>query len=444
MKKKWVYGLLFVILLGEGCIQKVSAQATITLEECLKLAKENYPLIRQHDLIEQAKDYTVSNLSKNYLPQLSLMANASWQSEAMKIPLKLPKTMDVKLAENLTVPVEIPEIKLPEGDKEHVSVGLGFTQVLWDGGRIGAGKDMARAEAEMMHGGVEAQLYAIRSKVKDLFFGVLLIDGRMKQLDEADEILNTIRKRVEVALEHGVVFSTDLDAVDVERLKYKQQRSDLEVRRSAFLKMLSRFIHRPLASSTDLQTPGEKMIRGGEEIKRPELNYLNLKKRRLDADLKMNNAELMPKFGLFVTGSYGKPGFSVFDNGFSFSAIAGVSFSWKFGKLYTRKHDRAIIEIQKEGVGLELESFVFNTRMELEQQNMEIERLKKLLQDDAEIVRLHENIMKVSQTKYENGVCTIADLIKDVNSFHVATLEKLIRELELKMSLYSWEIVAGE
>lgn len=214
----------------------------------------------------------------------------------------------------------------------------------------------------------------------------------MKQLDEADEILNTIRKRVEVALEHGVVFSTDLDAVDVERLKYKQQRSDLEVRRSTFLKMLSRFIHRPLASSTELQTPGEKMIRGGEEIKRPELNYLNLKKRRLDADLKMNNAELMPKFGLFVTGSYGKPGFSVFDNGFSFSAIAGVSFSWKFGKLYTRKHDRAIIEIQKEGVGLELESFVFNTRMELEQQNMEIERLKKLLQDDAEIVRLHENI----------------------------------------------------
>ena len=93
---------------------------------------------------------------------------------------------------------------------------------------------------------------------------------------------------------------------------------------------------------------------------------------------------------------------------------------------------------------MEKESFLFNTRTELVNYSQDVERLKKQLETDAEIVRLRENIMNASQVKYDNGVYTIAELIADVNAAHIARQEQVIREIELQMALYTCDIVAGE
>ena len=42
-----------------------------TLEECQQAAEQNYPLIRQYDLIKKTTDLTVSNIAKGWLPQVS-------------------------------------------------------------------------------------------------------------------------------------------------------------------------------------------------------------------------------------------------------------------------------------------------------------------------------------------------------------------------------------
>lgn len=83
----------------------------------------------------------------------------------------------------------------------------------------------------MMHAGLDAQLYEIKDKVKELYFGLLMIEGKEKQLDRADEILDSLRVRAEVALKEGVVYETDLDVIEVERIKYRQLRMELEAKR---------------------------------------------------------------------------------------------------------------------------------------------------------------------------------------------------------------------
>ena len=42
---------------------------TLTLDECQRLAQENYPLIKRYSLIEQTTSYTLQNISKGWLPQ---------------------------------------------------------------------------------------------------------------------------------------------------------------------------------------------------------------------------------------------------------------------------------------------------------------------------------------------------------------------------------------
>lgn len=415
----------------------------ITIEQCQHWARENYPMILQHGLLDKAKVYSIQNLNRTYLPQFSLNGIASWSDG-----IDLPKTVDVTLdpgqlggtAQSFPIDIDLPDI-----GREFYGVGIGLQQVLWAGGRVKAGKEAAEAEANMLHGSVDAQLYAIRSKIKDLFFGILLIDGRIQQLKKTDEVFGKVRERVEVALQQGVAFPADLEAVDVERLKNEQQRIALESRLNGYLSMLSEFIHRPVNSASELQIPGMKMARKGDEISRPELRYLDLKKQRLAADLSMLHAENMPKLGAFVSGGFTRGGFDMEENRkFEPSIVGMLRFTWDFGKLYTTKNEKRMIRLKQDGVDLERETFLFNTRTELIQHNKDVERLQKQLLNDAKIVRLRESIVKASQIKYDNGVYTIAELITDLNAAHIARQEQAIREIELKMVLYTCEIVAGE
>lgn len=67
----------------------------ITLEECQRKTRENYPLVRQYGLIEKTKEYNLANASKGYLPQFTLSGKASWQSEVTELPVQVPG-VDIK------------------------------------------------------------------------------------------------------------------------------------------------------------------------------------------------------------------------------------------------------------------------------------------------------------------------------------------------------------
>lgn len=57
----------------------------LTLEECQQQAQAHYPLIKRYGLIEKTKEYNISNAGKGYLPQVSLSAKASYQSDVTEI-----------------------------------------------------------------------------------------------------------------------------------------------------------------------------------------------------------------------------------------------------------------------------------------------------------------------------------------------------------------------
>ena len=66
------------------------SQAQITLESCKQQARENYPLVRQYDLIQLSEQYTLSNVAKGNLPQISISGKISYQSEATTFPFEIP------------------------------------------------------------------------------------------------------------------------------------------------------------------------------------------------------------------------------------------------------------------------------------------------------------------------------------------------------------------
>ena len=428
------------------------AQERITIEQCQQWALENYPVIRQHGLLDEAEKYTLSNIARVYRPEFSLSGSASWQSEKTELDMDLGEVdVNVDLSQiatgldlpSVNIPISVPNLSVPVSDQDRYNVSLSLRQALWLGGRNKASKEIARRETDMLHAGLDAQLYKIKDKVKQLYFGLLTLQGRDEQLDRAEEILDSVRLRAEVALKEGLIYETDLDVLDGERIKYEQLRIELEAKRKACLEVLSSLIHRPVTEDTELVVPDVEASLRQTDIKRPELEFFDKRRKRLDADLKMVNADNMPNLGLFATGGYGKSGLNTLDSDFKPYFVGGIMFSWNFGRLNTSKNNKRLVRVQQEQVDQLQEAFEFNTRMEVAMQDAEIQKLRELLKKDEEIVRIRENVRQASEVKYSNGVYTISELITDVNQLFIAQQEKALREIELKMMIYSRMITLG-
>ena len=123
---------------------------SLTISECYKLARENYPMIRQFELIRESEKYDLENATSGYLPQFSISANAMYLSDS-------PEVMGQPL--------------LPQ---EQYRAQIGVTQVLWDGGNISAKKRLTGAQAKAEIENNEVVLYELNDRVNRIFFGILL------------------------------------------------------------------------------------------------------------------------------------------------------------------------------------------------------------------------------------------------------------------------------
>ena len=100
------------------------AIAQLTLNECQQLAGENYPLLQKYDLIKQTAAYSIENINKGYLPQLSLSGQASYQSETTGLPDALKSMLANSGYKGM--------------EKDQYRIALEINQILWDGGNIKA------------------------------------------------------------------------------------------------------------------------------------------------------------------------------------------------------------------------------------------------------------------------------------------------------------------
>ena len=59
-----------------------------SLENVAKAAEQNYPIIRQYDLIARTTELTVRNIQKAWFPQVSVTAQGSYQNKSDSVARK--------------------------------------------------------------------------------------------------------------------------------------------------------------------------------------------------------------------------------------------------------------------------------------------------------------------------------------------------------------------
>ena len=309
-----------------------------TLDECQQAAEKNYPLIQQYGLIEKTTQLTVANIQKGWLPQVSASAQATYQSDVMAWPDGM-KTMLSGMG------VNVKGLK-----KDQYRVGIDVQQTIYDGGVIGSQKRISREQGKVQAAQNEVSLYNVRKRVNEMYFGLLLLDEQIKLNNDLQTLLAGNESKLKSMTERGTAAESDLQNVRAERLNAVQKATELASQKQMLLRMLSTFCGIEVNS---IQKPQVKAEDGGlmADNHRPELKALDAQIGVLNAQEKALNAALMPKVGLFAQGYYGYPGLNMFEDmvrhKWSLNGIVGARVTWNIGALYTRKNDKAKLQLQR-------------------------------------------------------------------------------------------------
>jgi outer membrane protein TolC len=396
-----------------------SFSQSLTVETCQEKAKANYPLVKQYGLIEQTAQYNISNANKGYLPQLSLSARATYQSQVTQLPIKLPGVV------------------IPELSKDQYQAVLEASQLIWDGGVISAQNKITNAGTEVEKKKLEVDLFSLNERVNQLYFGILLLNEQLKLNDILQSELQTNYDRIKSFKENGIANQTDLDALKVEQLNANQRETEIRNTQKSYCLVLSAMTGLKIDENTNLTKPEINLsILTDTIVRRPELALFEAQNNMYENQKALLNAGNLPKIGAFIQGGYGKPGLNMLTNEFSDFYIGGIRLSWNLSGFYSQKNNLNKIEISKKAVDIQKETFLFNTDLKNKQQKAEIEKLQSSVNNDDEIIRLRGNIKKSASAKVDNGTLTVTDLIREINAESQAKQLKSLHEIQLIMSVY--------
>ena len=383
----------------------------LTLDACRQKAQVNYPLARQYKLIELTENYNLKNAAKGNLPQISLSGKASYQSDVTKLPIALP------------------EISIKALPKDQYQIMVEARQNIWDGGLIHHQKQQIQASATETERQLDVNMYALNERVNQVYFGILLLDEQLSQNTLLNEELERNLNTIKAYRDNGIANDADVDAVQVEILNTRQQRTSLEANRSAYLRMLSLLIGEEIPAHTRLSKPVLPGQTISNDINRPELLLYEVQKQVLDV-----NAQ----------GAYGNPGLNMLKNEFDPYYIIGARMSWNFGSLYTLKNDKRKLDTEKQRIESNRDLFLFNTRLQVAEKDGTISALRKQMKEDDEIIRLRTNIRKAAEAKVANGTLTVTEMLRELTNESLAKQNKAVHEIQLLMDIYQQKHITNE
>ena len=411
------------------------AQETITLEDCYRLARENYPTVKKLDLVAKTEGYTLANANRAYLPQVSILGQATYQSEVTDL--------SKSVAGVLPLP---PNVSLPTIDKEQYKVVGEVSQLLYGGGAIRSQKAVAKAQNAVQAQAVETQLYILKQRVSNLYFGVLLIDAQLSQNRLNIETLESQLKKAEVALKNGTTLPSNVDELKAEILRVTMQNTEYQASQATYLQILSTFIGKELTSTSNLvqPTPQSQSQSVSTDIFRPELKGFQLQESLLKAQEKQLNSECIPKFSAFFQGGYGRPTLNMLSNQADFYYITGLRLQWNLSPLYNFSSKRHILRLNRESLTADRQAFLLNTKLELTQQSQQLKKLQKLIEQDETSVTLRQSVAKAAEVQLDNGVITTHEYLQKVNAWHLAQQTLSLHKIQLLQAQEQQQLIIGK
>tara|TARA_R110002072_G_scaffold59514_3_gene151615 strand:- start:46254 stop:47516 length:1263 start_codon:yes stop_codon:yes gene_type:complete len=417
---KWIV----LLLIGISSFL-ASAQEVLTLTDCYSLAEINYPLAKQSVLLEEKTLSEIKVLEKEKLPKLDLNAQATYQSDVIEFPFQIPNST-----------VEPP-------NKDQYRASLDANQLIYNGGNIAAAKKLKSAELATQQQKITVDLYTLKSRINQSYFSILLFQEQEKLLTSKMEQLRSRLKEVGTGVKYGAILPASQQILEAEILKLEQQFSQVMIDRQKALTHLSLLLSKNLDPNTSLENP-EILVSSKTPYNRPELKLFELQQNQLETSKEVLSKSKYPKLQAFAQAGYGNPGLNMLDNSFQDFYLAGLKLNWNIFDWGRTKEKKQILDISKEIITTEKETFLLNNQMQQKEAESDIRKYTELLQKDESIIVLRENILQATTSQLQNGTITSSQYITELNNLYEAKIEKQLHQIQLTLAKANYKVISAD
>ncbi len=415
---------LFLFLLFP--FQVVLAQNEITLGECYRLARENYPARKNLEIQKEITGLKRENIRTGNFPRVNLSGQATYQSDVPGINQNVP---GVSIA-------EVPKFQY----KSYAEIN----QTLWDGGVSSAGRDLEDALLQSNLSQLEVEMYQLNEQVASAFFSALSAGKQQEVLAAQKKVLQEKLQGIQSAIQNQVLEKSAGLALKAEILHLEQKEAQLEAGKSASLRILSILTGKKILGDPLLTFREASLSTGRKTDLRPERKLFSNQQNRLEKQMTLLDKKRNPGVFGFGQAGIGKPGMNMLNDDFDDFYLVGVGLSWKIFDWKSTAREKQILQLQKQTINQQEKTFNQRIEMLLARQDEAIKKLKKQLQTDLKIIELKTEICKAAASKLQNGTITSSEYIRELQAETVAKLNHELHKIELNQAREMYRIIRGK
>ncbi|RZT95517.1 outer membrane protein TolC [Ancylomarina subtilis] len=402
-------------------------EEVLSLEQCQKEVQENFPLVKGKDLLTQSSQLNIENLKTSYLPRLYANGKLSYQSDVTGI--------------------SFPGMITPQAPKDQYALNIDIEQLIYDGGKTKDRIELEKKASEVEIQNLEIQLYQLRKRVNDAFFGIQLVrKNKLVLLDKHKTISNRI-KQIRSAVENGVLLPANLKVMESELLLIDQQIQELHAYEATSFHVLSELMGRKIDVNTQLQDSSLSIESinnlNTRNTVRPEYQMYSSQKSLLEAQKELVKKDRYPVISGFGQLGYGNPGYNQLTDQFDTYYMLGAKISWHIFDWKSNRRKQKEITIRKDIVSTQELSFTQNQLIELGNERIKLKKIKILLEKDDAIIDLKKAISASSASQLDNGIITSSDYLDELNKEIQAKLNKAYHLIQLQQSLSEYQRIKG-
>jgi outer membrane protein TolC len=418
------WALAGIALVNSMCVP-AQDNKPVTLAFCHEKAVASYPQLSDKTLLKDASTLRIKNIQSNYLPQVSINGQVTYQSDVVKIAL--PPQMG---------------ISLPSPSHDQYKVTLDAQQMLFDGGITRKQKNLEEATTAADMQQIETDLLRVKEQVNNTFFTIILLQENKKLLQNMLHVLSEKEQWVKSMVKNGVLLKSDENSILAERLKTEQSVSETEISRASAIRIMNLLTNENFSDTTLFLSPVFNLS-DSNSTNRPEIKTFELQEKRLDAAGSISNSSLLPKIYAFGQLGYGRPGLNMMNDAFDNFYMVGATLKWGFWDWNKSRREKQVYAIQRQMVATKRDNFNKNLSIDLQNRLATIKKTEESLRRDADIVELRSSITQVAQSQLNNGVITSTDYITELNAETQARINFETHKIQLVQAKANYLLAIG-
>lgn len=392
----------------------LNTQDTLQLKDCYYEAEIAYPNRLQSSYLSSISRYKIENQRTNYLPQFSVKGQATYQSEVPEIN------------------INIPMFKPPELSKDRYSVYIDIKESIYDAGTTASLIEIEKKQSTIDDYKIKTELFAIRPKINDIYFTVLIIDRKIEAVQFVIDDLKKKLSEAEARFTNAVETKNNINIIYAQLYTYEQELRNLKMERQGQIRMLEIILNRNISETTLFVVPQVAFFDSTLSVEnRPEIDLFNSQQMQLDEYEKFSFKKRIPRLNLWGQFGFGRPGLNILDNSFKGFYYIGVSLNWNPIDWSTASNESQIYRLSKEVVKKQKETFeqsILNSLVKLKE---DIKKFEQQIETDFKIINTRKEIVGILSSQLANGVIVPTVYITELTNLYNAMVNLEIHKTQL-------------